>query len=462
MNPNPELIRNLWLRVSVGRLITIPFFVALGMASFSVFTIADVFPWLTPETIPLALFAYVTLLSSVQAAASIQTEINGRTWDAQRMSAIGPWAMAWGKVIGNTVMLWYAGAICLACYAFLAIYFSTPLMIVLKGLLLCIAAAYLSNAASLQLNIVSLNKKPSWERYRPETQIGGFLSLFGLLIGGFLILTFAFHPAARDSAVIDFLLLAAILYAAWATLGLYFMMRRELLYTNLPWAWLGFAVFSLAFFALYGQGPDSAMARLTRGFLGGDAFAPLYCSLVLFYGIAFADRKDGNLIRQIGDFVKQRQWDKVLHLVPRTPMTLALLLLVVFWFMANADGKTTVIRGDWVVTGHLLFAIFLFALRDMGLVFFLNAKSNSTSADDRALLYLMLLYFVLPVLVFLTDWGTAGFAKGWRPDSLALYSLFLPIPGQGLLQTLGPVLLQVAVIYALLYRRIRAALSSHE
>ena len=44
-------------------------------------------------------------------------EIAAGTWDGQRMSSIGPWTMAWGKLLGGTAYVWYCALLCLATYA---------------------------------------------------------------------------------------------------------------------------------------------------------------------------------------------------------------------------------------------------------------------------------------------------------------------------------------------------------
>jgi hypothetical protein len=60
------------------------------------------------------LFVVIVVLWGTRAAAqSIVGEIRDKTWDLQRLSAIGPWEMVWGKLFGSTLLMWFGGAICL-------------------------------------------------------------------------------------------------------------------------------------------------------------------------------------------------------------------------------------------------------------------------------------------------------------------------------------------------------------
>ncbi len=107
---NPELKRNLWLELSSRRLIFIPLIVALVLS-----------PWLLLEGnlgsaagTGRVLFDFlVPVWGTWLVANSVVSEIRSRTWDLQRLSALSPWAMLWGKLIGAPIMVWYAGAFCL-------------------------------------------------------------------------------------------------------------------------------------------------------------------------------------------------------------------------------------------------------------------------------------------------------------------------------------------------------------
>ena len=103
---NPELRRNLWLEVSMHRLIAMP--AVLGMGFLVVASINDL-PWQQRVSwAALTVYFVLTLYWGTRLAAdAISDEVRGKTWDLQRMSALGPWYMTWGKLFGATVFAWY-------------------------------------------------------------------------------------------------------------------------------------------------------------------------------------------------------------------------------------------------------------------------------------------------------------------------------------------------------------------
>ena len=64
-------------------------------------------------------FACLVLLTawgSKMAADGIGDEARNRTWDAQRLTSIGPWQMTCGKLAGATAFAWYGGGLCLLVF----------------------------------------------------------------------------------------------------------------------------------------------------------------------------------------------------------------------------------------------------------------------------------------------------------------------------------------------------------
>ena len=71
------------------------------------------------ENAALACFVVFTGAWGAQlTSASLISELRGHTWDQQRLSALGPWAMAWGKLAGGPAAAWLCGGLCLAVYVF--------------------------------------------------------------------------------------------------------------------------------------------------------------------------------------------------------------------------------------------------------------------------------------------------------------------------------------------------------
>ena len=116
MSLNPEFRRNLWLELTPQRLILMP--IVLGL----IFAIGAQFDKHSDAAIALTanlvFGVLVVLWGCRRAAASVAGEVREGTWDWQRMSAITPWTMAWGKLLGSTAFVWYGGIICLAALAY--------------------------------------------------------------------------------------------------------------------------------------------------------------------------------------------------------------------------------------------------------------------------------------------------------------------------------------------------------
>ena len=109
---NPEFRRQLWLQFSATRLIVLPLLVLACFAAAGLSQPDDL-----PQTLALvgaALFGLLVWgMGTLAAGASVIDEITEHTWDQQRMSALQPWAMTWGKLAGATSYGWYGGLICL-------------------------------------------------------------------------------------------------------------------------------------------------------------------------------------------------------------------------------------------------------------------------------------------------------------------------------------------------------------
>ena len=109
MTRNPEFRRNLTLELTPHRLIAVP--VILGLIFATAWAIEG--PRATAGAGRMLMTILLALWGARAAADAVFGEVADRTWDAQRMSSIGPWTMSWGKLLGATVFSWY-GALCCA------------------------------------------------------------------------------------------------------------------------------------------------------------------------------------------------------------------------------------------------------------------------------------------------------------------------------------------------------------
>ncbi|MDE3106492.1 MAG: hypothetical protein KGK08_15075, partial [Acidobacteriota bacterium] len=114
---NPEFKRNLWLSFSRHRLIGMPSLLGL---TFLALTFTDQQGEVAGSlyNVSVWLFIFIVWLWGARNAnATIVDELRDHTWDQQRMSALDPWTMTWGKLFGSTSFNWYGGLMCLAVIA---------------------------------------------------------------------------------------------------------------------------------------------------------------------------------------------------------------------------------------------------------------------------------------------------------------------------------------------------------
>ncbi|MBL8558876.1 MAG: hypothetical protein JNM47_09170 [Hyphomonadaceae bacterium] len=113
---NAEFKRNLWLEISPSRIVLMTGVLAL------IFGIAWLSAGVDDKANAVAgtgqfLFGVIVgLWGSYKAGRSVSDEIKERTWDFQRLSALSPMAMTFGKLFGATAYVWYGGLICAAAY----------------------------------------------------------------------------------------------------------------------------------------------------------------------------------------------------------------------------------------------------------------------------------------------------------------------------------------------------------
>ena len=261
MTLNPELKRNLWLELSLERLIAMP--VILGLL-FWVSTLVGDAETLAVASIG-AFHVVVLLWGTRRAAGAVAGELRAGTWDDQRMSPISAWSMAWGKLAGATSYVWYGGAFCLVAFLGARVYQArhAPEISAVSDLSLAIsliAIGLIGQTVALTASLAFLQKRRLDCRL-PVT----FCQLIGLAVAG-LMAGSVFEdffisphsiPAAGQSvswfgaavAFWTFALLSVWVFLGWALIGLYRLMQVELQYRTRPWAWAGFTLFMMMYVA---------------------------------------------------------------------------------------------------------------------------------------------------------------------------------------------------------------------
>ena len=420
MTLNPELRRNFWLELTPQRLIAMP--VVLGLIFALAYTALSNTPYAVAEVARYIFLILAILWGTRRAAASIAGEVREGTWDWQRMSALEPWAMGWGKLFGSTSFAWYGGAICLVVYvAFQPS--STPASQILLSVGSLIGAGLLGQAVAMGAALAWLRK------IRPGRRVPVTLcQVLGIVAGyspSYVSSDLSSVPASTHAAELSWygwqvgvemlVTLSVLLFLGWALVGVWRMMQAELQVRMRPWAWLAFTVFAM----VYVDGFVLGECFECRDYLAGWLNVPYVVAAVSLYLALFLGAKDVVRSRGLLAALRDGKWRRGLSLMPFSLPALLLFLLIgaVLVVVSLVAPQSTVLSAlgitildsDFVVIGVL--AHFGFVLRDVCLLLALNFGDRRQRADMAVAIYLVVLYFLLPGIAgsLEIDWMAALF-----------------------------------------------------
>lgn len=401
---NPEFKRNLWLSFSRHRLIGMP---SLLVLTFLALTFTDQQGEVAGSlyNVSVWLFIFIVWLWGARNAnAAIVDELRDHTWDQQRMSALDPWTMTWGKLFGSTSFNWYGGLMCLAVIAVSG--FGADKPDVIPTLLTLCAVGVLLHAALIALNLHT-------SRFESRIIQRGGLGWLMIILVFIFMPAFAIQPAqsvtwwGMEIGHAIFWLGSSLLFAAWAVFAAWRVVCNALQVRTLPWAWPAFACI-LAFYL--------------GGFVPGGGIQPLlviglFVSVTLSYVAMFTEPNTllrWRKLRLLQERQDSRGW---LEHLPLWPTTLALSFLFAFLVLLTAHNVQPGIGRMDLIEAPQAFTVALMLLRDACILLFFAFAPNAKRAAGATMLYLVVLNLLLPFLA-----GVAGL-------DLVRY-FFLPFEGE--------------------------------
>lgn len=412
MDLNPEFKRNLWTELSIHRLIGMPF--VLGAIFLLVFIVSD-YKIDILATFALIFFGLLTFIWGTRTAAeSIITEIKERTWDSQRMSVLGPWSMTWGKLLGSTIYTWYGALICLVLYLFVMqeVSFKNPL----KLPVLFFLCGLLGQSIGLLASMLSLKKI----RTTSKSQSTSYM-----IIGLIVVLTILSFSSNHRGIVqwygtsfhsIDFTILSTAVFLVWIVFGIYRLMREELQIKSTPIGWLAFVIFLM----FYMSGLINLDADSNMSIESGWMTQSYYIALILTYIMVFIEKKDPVLFRKLLKSIKEREWGTLTTNMQCWMVTVIVAIILVFVLCLSASLSDQAKH----LTIPVVISMFFFFLRDLFLILFLNLAKKNKRADMAAVLYLALLYGVLPSILFALKKTTLTFIFWPQLEGMVYLSVF--------------------------------------
>lgn len=442
---NPELIRNLWLEFTPHRLIATP--IVLIALFYLMYKISGPFnaSGVVANT-AFYVFAFFSFIWGTHCAANAVTEeINNHTWDWQRTSAIKPFTMSIGKLLGSTSFTWFGAAIALFAFMWFSSAQAGTENLGSRVLILILGALF-THALALLFSVEAL----SYERHQKVRSFKYFL--ISLIIGG--TLTYSTYIANSSLNFVDkmqwhsntyhtgtFYFSSLIIFFAWSILGVYRNMRLELQHRNIPWVWGAFTLFCMVYYSGFASfKPDLGFDRLE------DAQkvvrnSPLYTAFLvgafLTY-ISFLSENIGKLRYQKAlSALKFKGILDALERLPRWPVSFGLVVIVGLWL-----GTTTGFEIEHVVFKPFVFAIsfILFMLRDVLICHYFHFGKKIKRGTITTIFYFLILYFLVPMILKVLHFGT-------------LAACFWPNFGSEPVASIFGALVQVCIIGYLVYSR---------
>lgn len=414
---NPEFQRNLWLELSPARLLLATIFLLFVIAIFSAAPAG--FP--SSATVAAALYYFLVVLWGTRnAALSVIAEIRERTWDFQKLSAIPPFSLMWGKLFGATSFIWFGALLCLP-FVLYPLWQSQGLPAAARELMILIVQGVLAQGVSLlsSLNLIR-RQHDYWRLDAFLCQVMGIVAAFSAY--GFpALFSFVSQEQAPFSwwgvtmAPHRFQFFSTLTFAAWTLIGCTRAMRWELRLASGPFVWLAFLIFLGAYeagfeswFALdMGEGGALEVHAVTlRLIIAGLAFA---CSA---YGMVFLEPKDPVHLRWLMGKARSGRIGQVLLALDCWMLSFGatvLCTLVVALMLWRDPQPLGGVPAPALVLP--LLAALGFFTRDMAL-FVLTRTWSRERGDFAALAGLAVLYVVLPQI--------AGPARSlWLPQLTA-------------------------------------------
>jgi hypothetical protein len=385
---NPEFRRNLWLELTLHRLIVMPAAILMVLVLIVAGSAEDASGRVAIAA-AVAACALLVVFGANSAGDAIPEEVRGRTWDTQRMSAIGPWTMTWGKLFGVTAFAWYGGAICLAILLVAAPRWAHSAF---EIALLIVAVAVLAQGVACLGGLMVAQKG-----HARRTGAAGWLLLVAFLVFGpgtaVLREVIGLEWWGRTYDPLRFTLASTAMFAAWSVFALYRALCTALQVRTTPWAFVTFALFLTVYLAGFSQ--EGRNAILAWGLLVPSA---------LTYLFLFTEQTGAIVFRRIEVRLARRELRDALTETPCWLVGTALAAVFALGaLLLAAPGGSPLAR----IAQAPLAIVFLVA-RDAALFLVFAFAPAPRRVEAATLFYLVLAYGAIPWLLHSGGFGAVA------------------------------------------------------
>jgi hypothetical protein len=455
---NPELQKNIWLELSTQRLILMPAIISLLLFLVNMSIDKPDQAGFLSSLCYMGLVGILIIWGGKVAHDNICNEYNERTWDWQRISAMSPLQLMYGKLFGSPVFNWYGGLICLVLWISFGL--SSPNQTFGNLILTTISTlAYAIGIFSLSLMyaLMRIRKRNGRDKLK-----GGVSVLLLLIFLSFALLPNVAQTLSGNEAFssikgswIGYSLVQNLFYAIWGLIGLHQAMRKEMNYKNSSWLWYIFlftsGIFSGIMFAVRLDHFNNLAAYICWSFT--------FHVIIIAYLMAIIETKEITQLRLLFKNLKARNFRYLSYEAPLWMLSLPLIFVglilswITFQFFHIEDvgmpGLNSFSLNQFISEAIqplkllcILLAAGLFIVRDFALMLFLNLGTRTKRADGAFILYLFLLYFLIPLLVSKADPGMRIF--------------FIPSTELGVLACLFAPAAEAAFVIYLVYNLLRS------
>lgn len=413
---NPEFKRNVIVQISPHRLMAMP--AVFGAFVFVAYAIQDEFGWGTGVVAETAYYLFTYIWGTKLAAESVIDEVVGRTWDQQRMSAMQPWRMAWGKLAGATVYVWYGNAFALSVYV-LSNADRASAGTLAAAVIAMFAGGVLAQSVSMIVSLIAVQRRRTFGRVQVFSyQFLGLLCavpVFWTRLGGGSALDVT-DWYGRDFPLVEFTAIALVVLAVWALVGAWQLIRLELQLPNLPWAWIGFVGFSMLFFGGFVYIPPT-LERLILPVPGIPVTAAIVAAAAIYLAV-LSEPKDSVRFRRLAHYAGSGDMRRLMQLFPRALLTLPLFIAAGMVTMTLADPTEARLAPDAGNLSGAIAAGMLFVIRDLGFMYFLSFGRPDGQGDSKAFVFILLSYTLGPALLLVigASDALALFVPDWRQN----------------------------------------------
>ena len=399
---NPEFQRQLWLNWrpsllawSVGLVLLVmamPFALAepknlAGALSFTAIT---------------GLWIAAALYGSVLAGRSLAEEASQNTWDWQRLSALSPWQMAWGKLLGASIYPWFGGILCAAVVLISGLTATDNPPRVILLLLAAILGGLALHCGLMASRLHTMDANAANNNSSVIKRLFGLFILLQMLPSAlFLLIGLRNNESSSDLGswwglplgFSSLCLLMATLGLALGLLALWRSMSTQLMVRTTPWAWaLG----------------CTATGLIVAGFFDSSQTSSLWpalvaaVSLLATYFALFTEKNNAMVWRAVAFHTQQGNWRRMLQSLPLWPVSwlLALLFALLYTALAHLSATTAEslsLRALRMGGYQILWMCLLHALRDAGIYLFFAWRNTTRKPIGMALLTYFTLSAILPM-----------------------------------------------------------------